>query len=555
MRFPRVLALACAAAFGLGPVALARTKPPVCPGGRFLVQGEDLLPGASLAGPDSLFVGATEVGVASGCADGPVKLKGTKRGTKVRATWESCSGATGKVKLKATIDPTCQTLSGKLTAKKSKLKRTFSATLAVGTVRACDYVPGVSQPAVMPPEVLNPPPPPPPPPIVLPTPTPVPPETTAAQLDVFGGLWNAVSDHYVDPDFNGVDWNAIGDQYQALIEQGLTDADFYLAMGEMVRELGDGHSYFQSPQLAADEDARIAAGQSFVGIGILALPIPGAEEIGAIISIFPGSTAEAAGLRPHDALLEVDGLPYRDEFGIARSLGPAGTSFELTYQRPGETPQTITIMRQAVQGFLPIDRCIVPDTRIGYVLVPTLLDSSIDDQVREALQDMTFDGPLEGLVLDNRMNGGGLGSVAQDLLGLFTSGLQGHYVTRDAEAEPFTITASDAGGSQSLPLVALIDRNTVSYGEIVSGVLQHSDRATLLGGRTAGNVEQLFRYDFANGSRAWLATRSFAPNGLPPGFWEGTGVLPDVSVPTRWDLFSEATDPALAEAVELLLAP
>jgi hypothetical protein len=50
----------------------------------------------------------------------------------------------------------------------------------------------------------------------------------------------------------------------------------------------------------------------------------------------------------------------------------------------------------------------------------------------------------------------------------------------------------------------------------------------------------------------WLATRTFAPVGLEAGVWEGDGVVPDVSLPTRWDLFTEATDPALARAVELL---
>jgi hypothetical protein len=63
----------------------------------------------------------------------------------------------------------------------------------------------------------------------------------------------------------------------------------------------------------------------------------------------------------------------------------------------------------------------------------------------------------------------------------------------------------------------------------------------------------LTRSDFSDASRAWIATFVFQPVGLAPGAWEGVGVLPSVSVPTRWDLFNEATDPALAKAVELLL--
>jgi hypothetical protein len=55
---------------------------------------------------------------------------------------------------------------------------------------------------------------------------------------------------------------------------------------------------------------------------------------------------------------------------------------------PGEAPRTITFTRRAVSGFIPVDYCLVPNTRIGYILIPTLLDESI--AIRSAaLQKMT----------------------------------------------------------------------------------------------------------------------------------------------------------------------
>jgi carboxyl-terminal processing protease len=545
-------ALALLLASSVGSAAAAAPKPPPCPGGRFVVQG-----GALLANPisfaDDVYFSATQIAVASGCTGAPVKLKGSKRGTTVKATWETCNGVTGKVKLKAKVDPTCQTLTGTLSAKKQrpKLKRKFTATLVASQVRECDYLPGVSQPATMPPEVTDPPDPPPPPPPDPPGPTAVSPETTAAQLDVFDGLWNAVNDEYVDPGFNGVDWGAVGDGYEQLVEAGLSDEDFAKAMALMVGELGDGHSYYQSPQVVADEEAAMAAGLSFVGIGVLALPLPD-QTGGSLIVVFPGSPADEAGLRVHDLMLMVDGGPVRDEFGISRTRGPAGTSFMLTYSRGSGAPQTIQLTREAVSGFLPIDSCIVPGTRIGYVLLPTFLSPPVPEQVRRALQDMTLEGPLAGLVVDNRMNGGGLGSVTAATLGFFTAGVQGRYVGRSGE-RPLEIVPEDVGGSQSVPLVVMTDRDTVSNGEIFSGVLQVAGRATIVGGPSAGNVETLHEFDFPDASRAWLAAETFAPNGMAPGAWEGVGILPDAEVRTRWDLFTEETDPALAAAVELLL--
>src|SRR5688572_25259083 len=96
-----------------------------------------------------------------------------------------------------------------------------------GVVRECRYIPGVSVPAEMPADLLT-------PPVTPAAITPTPPDAmpvdasaTTRQKGVFDGLWNAVNDHYVYPDFLGHDWNAIGAKYESLIEQGLSDDAFY----------------------------------------------------------------------------------------------------------------------------------------------------------------------------------------------------------------------------------------------------------------------------------------------------------------------------------------
>jgi C-terminal processing protease CtpA/Prc len=103
-----------------------------------------------------------------------------------------------------------------------------------------------------------------------------------------------------------------------------------------------------------------------------------------------------------------------------------------------------------------------------------------------------------------------------------------------------------------VPLVVLVGGDTVSYAEIFSGVLRAAGRARLVGERTRGNVEQLHRYEFEDGSRAWIASATFEPPGESAGAWEARGLVPDLVVPARWELFTEATDPGLAKAVELL---
>ncbi len=418
-------------------------------------------------------------------------------------------------------------------------------------VRDCLYVPGVSAPAAIPPVST---------PSATPFPTATPlsatvvdADTTALQLSVFQGLWNAVNDHYVYPDFRGHDWTAIGAQYEAMIQQGVSNDDFYRAMQAMLSELGDEHSYFQSPAEVAEEAARLANGNDFVGVGALFTPVAGGDRA-AVIVVFPNSPAAEAGLRPHDSLLNVNGGPIRDAQGISLTRGPEGTSVTLTIQRPGEQPHEVTVTRRRVTGALPVDYCIIPQTRIGYILLPTLLDDTMPDQTREALREMTADGPLDGLILDNRMNGGGLGSVTQAILSLFASGSQGYFVSRDGQ-DPLNLEPENIGGSQTVPLVVLVGRNTVSYGEILSGVLRVSGRARIVGEPTLGNVEQLWRYDFEDGSRAWIASATFEPLGQATGVWEDTGIIPDVNVPGQWEEFSETNDPGIAKAVELLTSP
>lgn len=424
-------------------------------------------------------------------------------------------------------------------------------------VRLCAYQPGLSIPAEMPPEVVA----------GVPTSTPFistdpPPitnvdaETTERQLRIHQELWEAVNNDYVYEDFGGRDWEAIGEKYEGYIRQGLSDEDFYLAMKAMLAELGDEHSQFQTPEEVKEEEARLSGNNDYVGVGILLSAVPQAGRA-VILTTFPSGSAAEAGLRSHDAILAVNGEPILDEDGALQTgkvRGPEGTEVTLTIQRPGGEPFDVTLMRRRITGALPIDYCLVPGTRIGYVFFPSFDDETMPDQLREALEKMTADGPLEGLILDNRVNGGGSSSVADPIMSLFAEGLQGYFVSRD-QRQALRLSPEDVGGSQTVPLVVLVDVDTVSYGEIVSGVLRVSGRATIVGQTTFGNVERLWGYDFEDGSRAWIATETFEPLGEANGVWEETGIIPDVIVPTRWDLFTEATDPALAKAVELLTRP
>jgi C-terminal peptidase prc len=379
------------------------------------------------------------------------------------------------------------------------------------------------------------------------------PLSTEQQVSIFDELWNIVNEEYLYEDFNGVDWEASYQEYHAKIETGLDDEAFYQAMREMIFALNDEHSVFLSPEEALAEDIEYAGDSNFVGIGIWVEAIIDRDRA-VILLVFPGSPAEDAGLKSHDSILAVEGEPILDEAGwmIDNILGPEGTPVNITVQSPGGEPRDLSITRAQLSGSLPVPNEILTSPRgqrIGYILIPTLADGTMDDRVKEVLEELSVDGPLDGLILDNRLNGGGYNDVMENILEYFTDDLVGHFVNREEE-EAVKISANDIEGSTTVPLVVLVGWDTASFGEIFSGILKDQGRATLIGETTYGNVETLWGYDFEDGSRAWIAHDTFRPNNHPEEDWEKSGIIPDIIVAGEWDLFTFENDPVILAALE-----
>jgi len=153
------------------------------------------------------------------------------------------------------------------------------------------------------------------------------------------------------------------------------------------------------------------------------------------------------------------------------------------------------------------------------------------------------------LILDNRENGGGNSEILLNTLAYFVNGEVGSFVER-ANRTPLGVNPSDINGSQRVPLVVLVGKNTASFGEIFAGILQDLGRATIIGEQTDGNVEVLSIYDFKDGSRAWIATSTFRPLNHPNQNWEKTGITPERIVSSRWDEVTLETDPAVLAALQ-----
>jgi carboxyl-terminal processing protease len=360
---------------------------------------------------------------------------------------------------------------------------------------------------------------------------------------IFEEVWRTVKDHYLYPDFHSVDWEALHDEYAARLDAEQTRDEFYAMMVEMVASLDDQHSRFLPPAAAQTENATISNNDVTVGIGVLTKPRPD----GAFIQIvYPNSPAARAGLEPRDRIIGVDSRPYRADDG--NLLGEAGSSVRLTVVRPGEKLRDVVLTRQEVQNH------IVPSYRrfpgdIGYVSIPTLWVKDMDEQVNGALTDLVAEGPLNGIILDVRANGGGWGSVLAGLLSHFVRGQAGVFFDRH-KVRPLEIAAPAGPDLRRVSVVVLVDNQTASYAEVLAAVLQQEKGALIVGTRTAGNTETTYAYTLTDGSRLWLAQEGFRlQNGAN---LEGIGVEPDSTVDIDWTHYSEDDDPQLLEALRLL---
>ncbi|MBN2005422.1 MAG: hypothetical protein JXA21_18840 [Anaerolineae bacterium] len=392
------------------------------------------------------------------------------------------------------------------------------------------------------------------------TPTPaiptlaVDPKMQSRHQDIFQGVWDAVSENYVYSDYNGVDWVAAYADYAPQIDAAPDDATFWRIMQELIDSLGDDHSVFLSPEEVVEEDQAASGDLDYVGIGVYTT-VPEGKTYGVVLFPLPGGPAQAAGILAHDRIWTIDGTPAccssigTDNLDLLR--GEEGTLVEVTVQSPDQDARTVSLRRARIQTQVPVLWRRIPtgDGDVGYLFIPTLWDATISERTREILEKQ-LDGTLSGLIIDMRINGGGAYLELSDLLALFVKGDVGYFYSRGEQQDTLRIHADPIHNSMELPLVILVGRDTQSFAEVFSGVLQAAGRAALVGHPTAGNVETLYPYNFKDGSRLWLAEESFVP---PDGTrWEGEGLQPDERVDAQWEDFTDATDPYIEVALRVL---
>ena len=367
------------------------------------------------------------------------------------------------------------------------------------------------------------------------------------RIGLFNGVWEGIRDLYVDPDTNGLDWEAIGDEYAPLVIATDNAHEVYQLLGEMVGLLGDPFTAYFAPEDLGDP---ATFDPSYGGIGaLLDTSAAGEDSPGLrIVYVFEGGSARDAGIRARDSIVAVEGDPC---VRIVDIRGPEGTDVTLTVVTPGDEPREVSLERRSINPLiLPEVRRLEADPAVGYLQVLALSGREAIDGIEQALTTLLRDEPLEGLILDLRASNQGAPLVVIEALAAFVEGEVGEYHSRLGN-EPITIEPNDlADDYADIPLVVLVDEDTEADAEQLAAILQDQGRATIVGTPTSGKTHGTTTVDFADGSLLQIVSFGFQ---LPSGeTLEGVGVTPDMVVEADWLSYPESEDPFLLAALEAI---
>lgn len=361
--------------------------------------------------------------------------------------------------------------------------------------------------------------------------------------------------------------------YGTQIDSKKTEQLTYEGIRGLLGSLRDLFTSFLDP----DEWSQMKATTQgdFEGIGALLQQDPNTLIV-KIVRPIETSPAEKAGVKADDVIVSVDGKSVKGKNinDVVRLIkGPRGTKVVVGMRR-GKTDLSFTITRARVEP--PIVRAWMEDDKykIGHIVLSEFNEKSMK-QLSRAFDTLQSQG-MRALVFDLRFNPGGLLDTAIDVTSLFVPQHQ-NKTLKDVvvwikegtgQEQRRTLHDVDRMFRRNLPLVVLINENSASASEIVSGAIKDYGVGTLIGERTFGKGRVQTLYPLDDGSALRLTTALyFTPKHTDINFKRdedgvkvnGTGgIVPDIEVkqPEKWkrseDFKDKANDKQLQKALEFL---
>src|SRR6476620_10938756 len=304
-----------------------------------------------------------------------------------------------------------------------------------------------------------------------------------------------------------------------------SDRLVYGAIDGMLHTL-DPHSSFFDPKSYAQMRERQEG--HYYGLGITIQSIDGDITV---MSIFEGSPAYKKGLRRGDVLAKVrddkgtdlDMKGWTTDQAVKKLKGPKGTVVNVSIKRRGYEGQiNMDVVRDEV-NITTVRAAFMIDKETGYVKLDQFTETS-DRELGDALQKLSANG-MKRLVFDLRENPGGALDQAIRIANRFLPRGDMIVTTRGRVANANqNYVATEQGDYTHQPMVTLVNRNSASASEIVSGALQDHDRAFIVGETTFGKALVQSVYPISEQAGVAVTTgRYYTPSGrLIQRPWDGT---------------------------------
>jgi carboxyl-terminal processing protease len=374
-----------------------------------------------------------------------------------------------------------------------------------------------------------------------------------------GGIWLGGHPDYLP---NKVRDTLVGDDDAQLYAEAtnIIEKDYYrkvngkqlvnTALGEAVKALNDRFSNYFDPK--AYQAFNETTEGKFEGVG---MNVEEVERGLRILTVFKGSPAAKGGLKPGDEIIAVNGTTLKgasSEQATTRIKGRAGTSVTLTVVSGKKPPRKVKLKRARVD--VPVVESKMIDRageKVAYVKLASFT-SGAHTQVGDATRKLVRKG-AKAVVLDLRDNGGGLLQEAVGVSSVFIP--EGKIVTTRGRSRPEEVfKATGDAIPKKIPVAVLVNRESASASEIVTGALQDRDRATVVGTHTFGKGVFQEIKELSNGGALDITVGEyFTPSGRNLGGGgpkRGAGITPDVKAldndKTKRD---EALDVAVRTAV------
>ncbi|MEO0394750.1 MAG: S41 family peptidase [Cyanobacteria bacterium P01_A01_bin.137] len=366
--------------------------------------------------------------------------------------------------------------------------------------------------------------------------------------------WQIVYREYVDESFNRTDWVEVR---QDLLGQNYTSRQAaYTELRRALRRLDDPYTRFLSPDQYSELTEQTSGEVSGIGLRLRRDRAAGTVVVSEVIE---GSPADMADILVGDRILLVNGSST-DFLSAERASqllrGDSDTQVTLTIERDGES-ETIVLSRARLEVQTVNAKLADQDgITVGYIRLDEF-SAHAAEQMEAAIADLSDQG-AEAFVLDLRDNPGGLLQASIDICRMWLR--RGPIVrTVDRSGDSEKISANRTHLTE-LPMAILVNGESASSSEIVTGALADNDRAIVVGSPTFGKALVQSLHGLSDGSGiAVTVAHYYTPNGTDIS---SKGITPDIQVDLSSDerstltsnpnLMGTANDPQFTEAVSAL---